>query len=75
MNMEGAKNHDGRACARPSRSQRCYPLLGTRIKSVTWCAAGSRVGTQTGLVLATPMSGKPSISICEQDTPEPMRSN
>src|ERR1700758_2640742 len=27
------KNHDGRACARPSRSQRCYPLLGTRIKS------------------------------------------
>ena len=31
----GAKNHDGRACARPSRSQRCYPLLGTRIKSAT----------------------------------------
>ena len=31
----GGKNHDGRACARPSRSQRCYPLLGTRIKSTT----------------------------------------
>ena len=37
------KNHDGRACARPSRSQRCYPLLGTRIKSTTWCAADSRL--------------------------------
>jgi len=29
----GRKNHDGRACARPSRSLRCYPLQGTRIKS------------------------------------------
>jgi hypothetical protein len=27
------KNHDGRACARPSRSMRCYRLQGTRIKS------------------------------------------
>jgi hypothetical protein len=23
-------NHDGRAFARPSRSQRCYPLLGSQ---------------------------------------------
>jgi hypothetical protein len=29
----GGKNHDGRACARPSRSLRCYPLQGTTIKS------------------------------------------
>ena len=24
------KTHDGRACAHPSRSQRCYPLLGNQ---------------------------------------------
>ena len=30
-----AKNHDGRACARPSRSQCCYRQLGTRIKPAT----------------------------------------
>jgi hypothetical protein len=30
-----AKNHDGRASTRPSRSMRCYPQQGTRIKSTT----------------------------------------
>ena len=49
-------NHDGRACARPSRFQRCYPLLKTRIKSATWCDTGSGIRTQTNLVLATLMS-------------------
>jgi hypothetical protein len=33
IHKAGGKNHDGRACARPSRSLRCYPLQGTRIKS------------------------------------------
>jgi hypothetical protein len=35
-----AQKHDGRACARPSRSQRCYPLLGTTIRSATWRGKG-----------------------------------
>jgi hypothetical protein len=28
IHKAGGKNHDGRACARPSRSLRCYPQQG-----------------------------------------------
>ena len=61
--MRHSKSDDGRTCAHPSRSQRCYPLLGTRIKPVTWRGAGSGATTQTNLVLATPTSGEPNVSI------------
>jgi hypothetical protein len=52
------KNHDGRACARPSRSLRCYPLQGTRIKSTKWCNAGSYGHTQANLTLAIVTFGR-----------------
>ena len=61
--MTHLQNHDGRTCARPPRSQRCYPLLGTRIKLATWRDAGSGLDTQTSLVLAIPASGEPNTSI------------
>jgi len=44
--MPATQKHSGRACARPLRSQRCYPLLGTTIRSATWRDAGSGTTTQ-----------------------------
>jgi hypothetical protein len=52
------KNHDGRACARPSRSLRCYRLQGTRIKSTLWRNAGSCGRTQANLTLAIVTFGR-----------------
>ena len=60
--IRAAQNHIGRTCARPTRSQRCYPLLGTKIRPATWRDAGSGVNTQTNLVLAIPASGEPNAS-------------
>jgi hypothetical protein len=57
------KSDDGRTRAHPSRSQRGYPPLGTRIKPATWRGAGSSATTQTDLVLATLTSGEPNMSI------------
>ena len=59
------RNHDGRTCARPSRSQRCYPQLRTEIKPATWHGASSSASTQTDPVLATLTSGEPNMSIWE----------
>jgi hypothetical protein len=56
--MQSAKNHDGRAFAHPSRSQRCYPLLGTRIKSAVWHTAGSGLRAWANLTLAILTSGR-----------------
>jgi len=58
IKLAGSKNHDGRACARPSRSLRCYPLQGTRIKSTIWCDAGSCDHTQANLTLAIVTFGR-----------------
>ena len=57
------KSDDGRTRAHPSRSQRGYPPLGTRIKPATWHGAGSSAITQTDLVLAILISGEPNMSI------------
>jgi len=60
--MPAAQKHSGRACARPLRSQRCYPLLGTTIKPTTWRGAGSGATTQTDLVLAISASAETNAS-------------
>jgi hypothetical protein len=47
------------AQARPSRSQRCYPLLGTKDLIYHKCGAGSGFTTWADLTLVIVTSGEP----------------